>query len=40
MDVYVPFIKKHVIQRATNLQELKGLFAALSRDLKQPYELV
>jgi len=34
MDIYVPFIKKHGIQQATTLLEVKGLFASLTVELE------
>lgn len=34
MDVYVPFLKKHAIQQATTLLEVKGLFATLTVELE------
>ncbi|WP_129714843.1 RidA family protein [Pedobacter sp. SYP-B3415] len=34
MDVYVPFIKKHGIEQAATLLEVKALFATLSIELE------
>ena len=34
MDVYVPFIKRHGIEQATTLLEIKALFATLTVELE------